>query len=225
MKERDVVTKSERIQTYQKLIESSVAASAQMLAIMIGDNPPEDRGGLWHYAHAALETAIRERLEQEPTPWPWGDVNPTTQERRSHAMGWKVLRRTTLDRFEAHKDFLQMTYDALVPMAQAGYAKEGRGWLMMPEADVLENLSRRPSKPGPFRLRGRLGYVGLSSLPPQQRPSAGDWVHTYTPQREMLIIIPIERPSGMAVYRLTMGVDADRAVETCGFSTTLSDGQ
>ena len=60
-------------------------------------------------------------------------------------MSWKILRRTTLDRFEAHKDFLQLTYDALVALAQKGYATKGRGWLVIPEDDVLENLSRRPS--------------------------------------------------------------------------------
>jgi hypothetical protein len=58
------MTKSERIETYQKLIDDAAACSVQMLAIMIKDNPPEDRGALWDHAHAALEQAIRARLER-----------------------------------------------------------------------------------------------------------------------------------------------------------------
>jgi hypothetical protein len=66
--EGDDMTKAERVESYKELIESSVAASVQMLANMIKDNPPEDRGALWDHAHAALEQAVRARLEQEPTP-------------------------------------------------------------------------------------------------------------------------------------------------------------
>jgi hypothetical protein len=62
------VKKLERVQTYKALINDSVDVSVQMLAIMIGDNPPEDRTDLWDYAHAALEQAIRERLEPGAVP-------------------------------------------------------------------------------------------------------------------------------------------------------------
>lgn len=79
-------------------------------------------------------------------------------------MAWKILRKQTLDRFEAHKAFLQLTYDALVALAQSGYAREGRGWLIMPEEDLRENLSRKPTKPGPCRLWGRLGYASLPTM-------------------------------------------------------------
>ena len=141
-------------------------------------------------------------------------------------MGWKVLRRTTLDRFEAHKDFLQLTYDALVALAQKGYATKGRGWLVIPEDDVLENLSRNPSVPGPFHLRGRLGYASFQELQARgYQPTANGWIHTYDPLREMLVIMTMERPKGTASYRLSMRDDAEQAVDTCGFSTTLTDGQ
>jgi hypothetical protein len=141
-------------------------------------------------------------------------------------MAWKVLRKTTIDRFEAHKDFLQLTYDALVVMAQQGYATKGRGWLVIPEEDVLENLSRKPSKPGPFRLRGRLGYVSCQEVRDAgYQPQAGKWSQTYDPRREMLVVIITKRPDGMASYRLALGDDAAQAVATCGFATTLADGQ
>jgi hypothetical protein len=59
------MTRAERLETYQKLIEDAAACSAQMIAIMIKDNPPEDRGALWHHAHATMEQAIRDRLSRE----------------------------------------------------------------------------------------------------------------------------------------------------------------
>jgi hypothetical protein len=155
-----------------------------------------------------------------------GDSFLFLEKREGITVSWKVLRRSTLDRFEAHKDFLQLTYDALVALAQKGYATEGRGFLMIPEEDVLENLSRKPSKPGPFHLRGRLVYASFQTLQAKgYQPSADAWIHTYDPLREMLVIIAMERPEGTASYRLSMGDDAEQAVATCGFSTTLSDGQ
>jgi hypothetical protein len=62
------MTQAERVKSYQELIERSVAASVQMLAGMIGDNPPESQADLWNYARGAWETAVRERLERGPTP-------------------------------------------------------------------------------------------------------------------------------------------------------------
>jgi hypothetical protein len=141
-------------------------------------------------------------------------------------MGWKILRRTTLDRFEAHKDFLQLTYEALVALAQNGYAREGRGWLLIPEEDVLENLSRKPSKPGPFHLRGRLGYCSLFAMRVGGYKDEPDhWCNTYDPHQEMLVIITMQQPDGTAIYRVRMDIGVDEAVASCGFSTSLSDGQ
>jgi hypothetical protein len=62
------MTRAEHIQSYKELIEYFVAASAGTLAAMIRDNPPESQADLWHHAHAAMETAIREHLEKGPTP-------------------------------------------------------------------------------------------------------------------------------------------------------------
>jgi hypothetical protein len=141
-------------------------------------------------------------------------------------VSWKILRRTTLDRFEAHKDFLQLTYDALVALAQKGYATEGRGMLLVPEEDVMENLSRKPSKPGPFLLRGRLGYCSQSAMRAQgygQREKS--WTQTYDPQHEMVVTITMDQPQGVASYRLRIDVGVDEAVASCDFYTSLNDGQ
>jgi hypothetical protein len=114
----------------------------------------------------------------------------------------------------------------LVALAQKGYATEGRGFLMIPEEDVLENLSRKPSKPGPFHLRGRLVYASFQKLQAKgYQPSADGWIHTYDPLRELLIIIAMERPEGTASYRLRIDVGVDEAVSSCAFYTSLNDGQ
>jgi hypothetical protein len=149
-----------------------------------------------------------------------------SRKRKGIKVSWKILRRTTLDRFEAHKDFLQLTYDALVALAQKGYATEGRGMLLIPEEDVLENLRRKPSKPGPFLLRGRLGYCSQSAMRAQgygQREKS--WTQTYDPQHEIVVTITMEQPQGVASYRLRIDVGVDEAVASCDFYTSLNDGQ
>ena len=131
-----------------------------------------------------------------------------------------------MDRFEAHQDFLQLTYDALVVLAQKGYATEGRGRLLIPEEDVLENLHQKPSRPGPFHLRGRLGYVSQRTMDAAgAHVQAEHWVQTYDPRVEMLVYVVMSEPQGSAGYRLRMDIGVDEAVATCGFSTSVKDGQ
>jgi hypothetical protein len=70
--ERETMNWPEHLQSCKQLIEDAAACSVQMLANMIKDTPAEAQPDLWCHAHAALEQAIRERLEQGPIPGPVG---------------------------------------------------------------------------------------------------------------------------------------------------------
>jgi hypothetical protein len=61
------MTKAERIQDCKELIGHFAAVFAETFGTMIRNCPPGSHTDLWHHAHAAMETAIRERLEKGPT--------------------------------------------------------------------------------------------------------------------------------------------------------------
>jgi hypothetical protein len=61
------MTSSRRIRSETELIEYFVDAVVSTIAGIIRHCPPESHPDLWHHAHAAMEAAIRQRLEKGPT--------------------------------------------------------------------------------------------------------------------------------------------------------------